>query len=337
MAGSGNAQIIYVHFAIFEFRKEKIRMRTIKNTTLEEFYKETAAFTGKDINSLLPPGINKEIGHFNVFDIAETIEKVKRTSQMPYNRRAYYKISLVKGRATAEYADKVIEIEKNALLFSTPKVPYNWLPRDASLGGQFCIFTGDFLIKNKSGLELDELPIFKSGTVPVFQINDKDAKELTAIFKKMQHEISSDYEFKYDLLRNYVIELIHYGQKLQPVTALYTSPNASARVTSLFIELLERQFPIESSSQKLGLRTANDYAERLAIHVNHLNKVLKESMGKTTTDIISSRIAQEAKILLKQTDWNVSEIAYSLGFEEVAHFSNFFKKQTSFTPVAFRS
>jgi AraC-like DNA-binding protein len=71
--------------------------------------------------------------------------------------------------------------------------------------------------------------------------------------------------------------------------------------------------------------------------VNHLNKVLKENMGKTTTDIISSRIIQEAKILLKQTDWNISEIAYSLGFEEVAHFSNFFRKQTSLAPVVFRA
>ena len=60
-------------------------------------------------------------------------------------------------------------------------------------------------------------------------------------------------------------------------------------------------------------------------------------MGRTTTDIISSRIIQEAKILLKQTDWNISEIAYSLGFEEVAHFSNFFKRQTSVAPVTFRS
>jgi AraC-like DNA-binding protein len=46
---------------------------------------------------------------------------------------------------------------------------------------------------------------------------------------------------------------------------------------------------------------------------------------------------QEAKILLKQTDWNISEIAYSLGFEEVAHFSNFFKRQTSLAPLVFRS
>ena len=138
------------------------------------------------------------------------------------------------------------------------------------------------------------------------------------------------------MIRNFVAEIIHYGQKLQPISALYSKHNSSARVSSLFLELLERQFPIESIHQKLQLKTAKDFANRLSIHVNHLNKVLKENTGKTTTDIITSRIITEAKILLKQTDWNISEIAYSLGFEEIAHFSNFFKKQTSFTPLAFR-
>lgn len=47
-------------------------------TSLEEFYKQASAFTGKDINSLLPPDIHKEIGHFNVFDVAQTIQQEKR-------------------------------------------------------------------------------------------------------------------------------------------------------------------------------------------------------------------------------------------------------------------
>lgn len=312
-------------------------MKNIKNISLDEFYKEAAAFTGKDIITLLPPGINKEIGHFNVFDIYETLKEVKRKQVMPYNRRAYYKISLIRGRNKAEYADKVIDVKRNALLFATPKVPYHWVPQDENQSGSFCVFTDEFLIKNKSGIVLDELPIFKPGGYPVFEITDEEAEEIGLIFRKMKKEIASDYEFKYDLLRNYVLELIHYGQKLQPATALHAEQNASARIISLFIELLERQFPVESPNQKLRLRSAKEYAERLSIHVNHLNKVLKENTGRTTTEIISSRMLQEAKILLKQTDWNVSEIAYSLGFEEVAHFSNFFKKQTAVTPLSFRS
>jgi len=303
--------------------------RVMTIATIEDFYKETS--------SIIPEGINKEIGHFNVFRIDDMIAHTKKKGAMPYNRRAYYKISMIRGRNQAEYADKVINIEKNALLFATPKIPYNYVPLDEDQSGLFCIFTPEFLVQSKSGVALDDLPIFQPGGYPIFQVSDEQAEEISAILIKMHKELSSDYAYKYDLIRNYVLELIHYGQKLQPATSLYPTHNASARVSSLFIELLERQFPIESPNQKLGLRTAKDYADRLAVHVNHLNKVLKENTGKTTTDIISSRIVQEAKILLKQTDWNISEIAYSLGFEQVAHFSNFFRKQTQLAPVTFRS
>ena len=305
--------------------------------TIDEFYKQISSSSDDVIQSLLPADYTKEIGHFNVFDVEALMEKIKVKPFMPYNRRAYYKISLISGRNRAEYADKVIDIEKNALLFATPKVPYNWVRQDLNQSGYFCIFTDEFLIKNKSGVMLDDLPIFRPDGYPVFQLSDEEANEISLIFKKMNKELISDYAYKYDLLRNYVLELIHYGQKLQPITALYPTNNASARVSSLFLELLERQFPIESPQQKLNLRTAKDYADRLAVHVNHLNKVLKESTGKTTTDIISRRVIKEAKILLKQTDWNISEIAYCLGFEEVAHFSNFFRKQTSMAPLGFRS
>lgn len=284
----------------------------------------------------LPEAISREIGHFNVFDTAEIAEMYKKKPQMPYNRRAFYKINLIIGRNRAEYADKVIEIENCALAFATPKIPYNWLPYDLVQAGHFCIFTEEFMLPAKSGLVLEELPIFRSGGYPVFEVSQEAVEEIRAIFQKMIKEMSSNYAFKYDLIRNYIIELIHYGQKLQPATALYPTHNAGARVSSLFAELLERQFPIASNRQQLQLRTAKDYADRLSIHVNHLNKVLKEQTGRTTTDLISSRVVQEAKMLLKQTNWTISEIGYCLGFEEVAHFSNFFRKQTGMSPVAFR-
>lgn len=307
-----------------------------KKTSLDEFYREIAEVLGKDISSFLPPNITTEIGHFNVFDIAQTIQESKLTNTMPYNRRMYYKISIIRGRNRAEYADKIVDITDNALLFATPKVPYNWLPQDENQAGFFCVFTDDFLLKSKSGVVLDQLPIFQLGAYPLFQIDDEQAEEVLAIFHKIQRELHSDYIFKYDLIRTYVMELIHYGQKLQPADESPQSHNAANRVSLLFIELLERQFPIDSPEQRLNLKTANDYAQRLSVHVNHLNKVLKETIGKTTTQLIRSRIAQEAKLLLRQTDWTISEIAFCLGFEEVAHFSNFFKKQTTFTPLAFR-
>ena len=305
--------------------------------SLQDFYREMGFANDNQLATILPTGINKEIGHFNVFSIASVRKKVKETKVMPYNRRTYYKISLINGHNRAEYADKAIDIKKHGLLFASPKVPYNYIPQDEQQSGYFCIFTSEFLTSSRTGILLDDLPIFKAGGYPVFQLDDNQVKELEHLFEKMFREIASDYVYKYDLLRNYVLELIHFGQKLQPDIATYTSHNATTRIAGLFVELLERQFPITSPGQQLELRTAKDYASRLAIHVNHLNKVLKENTGKTTTDFISSRLTQEAKILLKQTDWNISEIAYALGFEEVAHFSNFFKKQAGLSPLIFRS
>jgi len=100
---------------------------------------------------------------------------------------------------------------------------------------------------------------------------------------------------------------------------------------------LERQFPIENPNQRFAFRSASDFANQLSIHVNHLNRALKETTQKTTSAIIAERLAQEAKMLLKHTNWNVSEIAYCLGFEEPTHFNNFFKKNMQQTPTQFRS
>lgn len=309
----------------------------MKAISLDQFYQDMTTAVGTELNALLPRDIQHEIGHFNIFNVEDLFKRLREKHVMPYDRRAYYKISFINGRNRAEYADKVINIETNALLFATPKVPYHWLPQDLKQTGHFCVFTADFLLPAKSGVVLDELPLFKAGGCPVFQVSDEQSTQIETIFQKMHGEIGSNYAYKYDLIRNYVLELIHVGQKLQPVTALYPTHNASVRVTSLFIELLERQFPIETPQQTLRLRTAKDYADRLAVHVNHLNKVLKEHTGRTTTDLISSRVIQEAKLLIKQTNWSISEISASLGFEEVAHFSNFFKRQTSVSPLAFRA
>jgi AraC-like DNA-binding protein len=152
----------------------------------------------------------------------------------------------------------------------------------------------------------------------------------------MAREQTSDYAYKYDLLRTYLLELIHAGQKLQPAAAQQPALTAAARIASLFTELLERQFPLPAA-QRLQLRMPADFADRLAVHVNHLNKVLKDSTGRTTTDLIGGRLAQEAKALLRQSDWSLWEVADSLGFVDVAHFSHFFRRYAPVSPGAFRA
>lgn len=309
----------------------------MKNISIREFYKEIFGENSGQLDYLLDNIGSNDFGHFNVFDTKKFYFSRAKKSEMTYNRRLYYKISLIKGKNLVEFAGKTVLIKKQGILFATPKIPYRYVPQDNDQSGHFCVFTKDFLSKAKTGIQIDELPIYKPDSDFVYQLNDTQYQEIELIFKRMDKELSSDYLYKYDLLRNYVMELIHTGQKLKPIESLESPANASGRITSLFIELLERQFPIESITQTIQLKSPADFAGILGVHINHLNKVLKETTGKTTTEIINGRIAEEAKLLLKQTQWNVSEIAFTLGFEEVAHFSNFFKKQSGLSPVQFRS
>ena len=161
--------------------------------------------------------------------------------------------------------------------------------------------------------------------------------KIAGIYKSMFEEMDSDYQHKYDVLRNLVFELLHFAMKLPCVKFEKLPMNASQRISALFLELLERQFPIDENHNELNLRSASDFAEQLNVHVNHLNRAVKENTDKTTSQIIADRILRESKILLKHSAWNVSEIAYALGFKEVTHFNNFFKKHVQLSPLKFRN
>ena len=308
----------------------------MKSLPLTELYAKLAPEAGATPGAPLLLDTQREVGHFNVFNVADLMLGSRNRPPMTFDRRAFYKISLIRGRSRVEFADQAVEVEGCALWFATSRVPYRWLPHDVEQTGYFCVFTDEFLPPANGGVVLAELAVFQPGGCPVVQLADDKYASLEAIFEKMTQEIASGYVHKYDLLRAYLVELIHAGQKLQPTPALAPAHTASARVAARFADLLERQFPLETPQQQLRLRTAADYASQLAVHVNHLNRELKETSGHTTTVLIGGRVTQEAKMLLKQTSWTVSEIANSLGFADAAHFCNFFKRQTGLTPGDFR-
>lgn len=269
------------------------------------------------------------LGHFNVFARNNCFRVT------PYSRRDFYKISLIIGTGRLYFANKWIEIDRPALLFSNPVIPYSWEAISEKQEGYFCVFTDAFIHSTERTLQ--QSPLFKIGGDHLFYVDRQQIRDINRIFEKMMSEIRSDYIHKYDLLRNYVHLLLHEAMKMQPASNFEQHVNASGRIATLFLELLERQFPIDSQERSLQLRTAKDFAQHLSVHVNHLNRAIKETTGKTTTTHISERIVQEAKALLQHSDWNIAEIAYSLGFEYPAYFNNFFKKQTNLTPGSLRN
>ncbi len=294
--------------------------------SLEDFYRQKFDW--------LPDNLQQNIGHFNVFRIEDCIGP--NAKPVTYSRRSFYKISLMHGENIIHYADKSITLSGTSLMFFSPHVPYTFEHMSDNRSGFFCIFTESFFAERFRG-GISELPMFGLGAKPVYSLDEAQNEYVRGLFLKMTEEINSDYDFKYDLIRNYVTELCYYALKTQPSENVYKHADAKSRITSVFTELLERQFPIETPSQRFALRSANDFATRLSVHVNHLNRAIRETTGKTTTDHIAERLLSEAKSLLRHTDWNISEIGYCLGFEEPTHFNNFFKKNTQLTPSSFRN
>lgn len=295
-----------------------------KTESIEEFYK-------RKYNSI-PDSLLRDIGHFNVFE--HQLVEPGKSRPVPYKRRDFYKVMYVKGNVVMNYADKTIEVQRQALFFSNPTIPYNCSNLEVITEGYYCIFDANFFRNYGS---LDQYAVFQPGGNRVFELTDEQAATVKPIFLKMFEEIQSDYEHKYDVLRNYVYELLHLALKTQPASSLQQKEiNAAQRISALFLELLERQFPIEESHPRVQFRTAADFAGQLNVHVNHLNRALKETTSKSTSEIIGERLLQESKILLKHSHANVSEIAYALGFNEATHFNNFFKKHLGLSPNKFR-
>ncbi|CAM3548432.1 helix-turn-helix domain-containing protein [Sphingobacterium prati] len=268
---------------------------------------------------------------FNVFQIEED----SNTTRV-YSRKEFYKICLTTGKSNVHYADRSFVQEGTVLFFGNPHIPYSWETISRTYVGYTILFSEDFLFPDKRSESLQQSPLFKIDGTPILEISETQREFLNGIFLKMIEEQKSDYQYKDELIRNYIQLILHEALKLQPSENFHRNQNASERLTSVFLELLERQFPIETPQRPLQFKTANDFAQNLAVHVNYLNRSVKEVTGKSTTIHITERIIAEAKAMLQHTDWNISEIAFALGFEYPTYFNNFFKKITGTNPKSIR-
>lgn len=255
-----------------------------------------------------------------------------------YNRRDFFKISLItRGNSELFYGNRGIKIDRPVLVFTNRLVPYAWEADDAAEAlGYFCVFTEAFLQAGGRMESLRESSLYKPGGNPVYFLDNAQVKYIESLFARMHNDIDSEYVYKYEMLRSQLMLIIHEAIKMQPASAYFALPNAASRITKLFLNLLENQYPVESPQYKPTLKKASDYADKLSVHVNHLNAAVQEITGKSTTTHINERMMIEAKSLLMHTAWSVAEIANSLGFEYASYFNNFFKKLAGITPLAFR-
>lgn len=267
------------------------------------------------------------------FDVIVRDVRLGRKPPPTLSGRGLYKVALLFGRTRIHYADGVVETGPTSLQFSNPQIPYWWEALDDEGAGHFCLFTPAFF---GSFGPIPDYPVFSPGRSHLFPVTNPEAHLL--VFQKMKEELSSTYAYRLDVVRRLTLELVHEALRTEPIAVVQSDDsNAARRVSALFCELLERQFPLASPRGGLRFQTPGDYARQLAVHVNHLNRSLKLTTGRTTSELIADRVVQEARRLLVQTTWTVSEIAAAMGYSEPGHFVTFFKKQTGRTPTSYRS
>src|SRR3989337_2506379 len=177
---------------------------------------------------------------------------LSKAAIIPYSRRDYYKVWVTLGRGKIHYATRTVDITQPVLIFSNPLVPYSYESTDVH-AGYMCIFTEDFLKENGRKGSLQESPLFKIGSNPIFFLSADKLNLISELYEKMLAEMITTYVYRYEVIRNYLNLIIHEGLKMEPALSAIKYHNASERIASLFLELLARQFPIDSPEHALKL------------------------------------------------------------------------------------
>lgn len=255
----------------------------------------------------------------------------------PYNRRDFYKVCLIIGTGEFKYGEHQLVVDRPALFLPCPTIPYDWECTSQLQEGYFCLFNHEFLLEHSTIEFFAKTSLFKEWSKPFIFLNEQQVELAQTYFKEMYEMAQSNYPYKFDIIRNLLALLLHQALLLKTEDLQLHETTNTTRLYRLFDNLLHKQFPLDSPAYPLVLKTPSDFALQLNIHVNHLNAAIKTATDKTTTQLIKNRIYEEAKSLLKNTNWNIAEIGYTLGFDQPSHFNNFFKKYAALTPLQYRN
>lgn len=165
-----------------------------------------------------------------------------------YTRRDFYKIIFVlSGTGIMNFSGQDVQIDQPYLLFFNPLIPYSWKPTSAEHSGYNILFTEDFLLNHDQIGSLAHSPLFKIGPVPAFAVDNHKCVELVMLFEKLITDFHPDYLYKEELMRNYVQFIMHEALKMKSLDNYVQHQNATEHIAGQFMELLEWQFPIDST------------------------------------------------------------------------------------------
>ncbi len=224
------------------------------------------------------------------------------------------------------------EIRPPCVFFMSPGQAHK-LELSNDIEGFIFIFTSDFYLLNRSNQNsLIEFPFFYTihqDNPPLLLENENDNRFLEILFRQSIDEKNKNGDFTIELLRSILDLILTTCAARYPMHENLVNKGKGQILVKRFFHLVE-----ENNQKNLSL---SDYAGLIGITANHLTQTVKLMTGKTSSQIIKAKQLLEIKRLLVHTNLNVSEIASQLNFEDQSYFTKFFKRETGFTPLQYRT
>ena len=262
---------------------------------------------------------------------------------MPTFRHEFFAIAIkADGGGKAVSGEFTDFPDGTTIFFNTPFQVLSWdiLP---NWKGYYLIFSQDFIAQSKVLSDILQLfPFLKIDKSIPFSIPEGDLQKVLSIYENIWNEYNDSESDKFQIIEAQVFLLLSYvkrffEQQVDPKSAEWSLKAADLKLFSRYQTLIQTSFYPEAKLETYSnLHSTTYYAQKLSVHPNHLNAVVKSCSGVTALSHIHNHILSLAKSYLAQTEWSVKEIAYMLHFDSPNSFSSFFKRMSGLTPLDYR-
>jgi AraC family transcriptional regulator, transcriptional activator of pobA len=268
---------------------------------------------------------------FTLKRMEDVYRKTNGAPDIPHRHDYYTIIFIERGQGTHFIDFTEYEIADRSIFFIMPGQMHQVI-LSSEPTGWIITFTEEFLIANSiPDKMINDIYLFNDyGQSPPLPINENDMPVYKNLILQMAHFEKSLETYTQEAVGSLVKVFLIQGNNH---CSLRKSNNpqlveTSNHILRTFKQLLNKKYATD--------HMVSNYADELAVTSDYLNKTVKNLTGKSAKDHIQSKLITEAKRSLLFSNISNKELAYELGFEESAHFNNFFKKATGQTPSEFR-
>lgn len=246
----------------------------------------------------------------------------------PHRKPVYDFLFLTKGMTRRSKALNPYQITENMFFFLPAYQITNHEFMSADTEGYFCHFNFDMFTNHLPQHNiLRDFPFLQFLGNPIIEVDEAVKPFLFNIFERLETEYRKGEQSNFEIISVYLLALFTELKRFY-TPSVSVKKNTALMITQNFKDALSRHI---YEKQKV-----TEYADFLSVSPNHLNKCVKATTGQSAQDLLNEMIVLEAKVLLKQTDMQISEIAYKLSQQNHSDFSRFFKAKTGMSPKEYK-